>query len=458
MNCRLVHTAKAMATSNGASVLWIGSFVQPCWVRLESSEADLETLQSLVKQISATHSQHRRHQVSAKVSSIDSQESFEVIGSDDVDEKVSSSWRKCEINARHSICPTYPRTLLVPSSISDAVIRHAAHHRVKHRLPILSYQHTDQTGPVLIRSGQPLVGLRRNRSIQDEHLISAFRTLNGTIPERQMLIIDARPTVNALANTLVGAGFEPLEWYEGCSRSFVNLENIHHIRSAFLRLSVDSSTWLGHTKRLLTATKTIVEAMQDHGESVLVHCSDGWDRTSQLVSLAKVCLNARYRTVSGLRELVQEDWLDAGHRFSERLAHSRPLINALSFILPPDTSLDSPSPADSLSSWLSALTTPKCKDTDLSHWCPIFPQFVDCLAHLIRGRESCFEYGAVELQLVYRECMENGMGVFAGNCQADRVVGQPGDWNAMLLWGSHDSTPIDTSVIIPNMNDITTMF
>lgn len=33
--------------------------------------------------------------------------------------------------------------------------------------------------------------------------------------------------------------------------------------------------------------------------SVLVHCSDGWDRTSQVCSLGSLLLDSYYRTVKG---------------------------------------------------------------------------------------------------------------------------------------------------------------
>lgn len=37
------------------------------------------------------------------------------------------------------------------------------------------------------------------------------------------------------------------------------------------------------------------------GDPVLVHCSDGWDRTSQLASLAQLLLDPYYRTIEGFQ-------------------------------------------------------------------------------------------------------------------------------------------------------------
>lgn len=42
-----------------------------------------------------------------------------------------------------------------------------------------------------------------------------------------------------------------------------------------------------------------VQAVAEEGVSVLVHCSDGWDRTSQVCSVACVLLDPYYRTLRG---------------------------------------------------------------------------------------------------------------------------------------------------------------
>ena len=52
--------------------------------------------------------------------------------------------------------------------------------------------------------------------------------------------------------------------------------------------------------------------------SVLVHCSDGWDRTPQIVSLAQLMLDPYYRSIDGFRTLVEICWLDFGHKMADR--------------------------------------------------------------------------------------------------------------------------------------------
>jgi myotubularin-related protein 3/4 len=48
---------------------------------------------------------------------------------------------------------------------------------------------------------------------------------------------------------------------------------------------------------LLRAAVTVVSAIEQEERPVLVHCSDGWDRTPQIVALAELLLDPYYRTI-----------------------------------------------------------------------------------------------------------------------------------------------------------------
>jgi protein tyrosine/serine phosphatase len=51
---------------------------------------------------------------------------------------------------------------------------------------------------------------------------------------------------------------------------------------------------------------------------VLVHCSDGWDRTAQVCALAQLLLDTHYRTIDGFRTLVEKEFVSFGHQFHIR--------------------------------------------------------------------------------------------------------------------------------------------
>ena len=55
---------------------------------------------------------------------------------------------------------------------------------------------------------------------------------------------------------------------------------------------------------------------------VLVHCSDGWDRTAQLTSLAMLMMDSHYRTLNGFVTLIDKEWFSMGHKFCERFGFS----------------------------------------------------------------------------------------------------------------------------------------
>lgn len=46
---------------------------------------------------------------------------------------------------------------------------------------------------------------------------------------------------------------------------------------------------------------SFISNVVDKGVSVVVHCSDGWDRTAQVCSLASLMLDPYYRTIKGFQ-------------------------------------------------------------------------------------------------------------------------------------------------------------
>lgn len=111
---------------------------------------------------------------------------------------------------------------------------------------------------------------------------------------------------------------------------------------------------------LMKAAVTLVNAVERDARPVLVHCSDGWDRTPQIVALAELLLDPYYRTMEGFRTLIEREWLAFGHKFADRCGHST-------------------------------------GSEDQNERCPVFLQWLDCV-HQLLGQYPCdFEFSQTYL-------------------------------------------------------------
>ena len=87
---------------------------------------------------------------------------------------------------------------------------------------------------------------------------------------------------------------------------------------------LEQTQWLKYIGQLIRSATRIVDLMDQQNTSVLIHCSDGWDRTPQLSSLSQICMDPYYRTLRGFAVLIEKEWLGFGHNFHRRLYHGRP--------------------------------------------------------------------------------------------------------------------------------------
>lgn len=168
-------------------------------------------------------------------------------------------WVWTEINKAHQICKSYPEKFVVPAGVGDVKLAKAASFRTKGRMPMLSWVH--KNGASITRSSQPKVGALSSRCSEDELLLSKILETN-TRKEAQLMILDPRPRTNAEANKYMGSGYEKPEFYRRTQILFLDVANIHVMRSSQQALralchqpartdtdwytQIDQTLWLSH--------------------------------------------------------------------------------------------------------------------------------------------------------------------------------------------------------------------
>uniref|UniRef100_A0A1B0FPT2 phosphatidylinositol-3,5-bisphosphate 3-phosphatase n=1 Tax=Glossina morsitans morsitans TaxID=37546 RepID=A0A1B0FPT2_GLOMM len=301
-------------------------------------------------------------------------------------------WTLCSLNANYELCDTYPRQIYVPQEANTAMLIGSSRFRSKGRLPALTYLHSNKAS--ICRCSQPLSGFSA-RCLEDEQMLEAIRKTNPN--SDYMYVVDTRPRINALANRATGKGYENEAFYENIKFHFLGIENIHVQRTSLQKLveaceqktptmsgflnALESSGWLKHIRSILD-TSSFISNVVDKGVSVVVHCSDGWDRTAQVCSLAALMLDPFYRTIKGFQSLIEKDWLSFGHKFSDRCGHIQ---------------------------------------TDNREVSPIFTQFLDCTWQLMSQRNDAFEFNERFLLILHDHVHSCQFGTFVGNCEKDRL-------------------------------------
>lgn len=373
-------------------------------------------------------------------------------------ESPDCKWRVTNLNEDYSFCSSYPSKIAVPSAISDTLLSYSVKFRSQQRIPALTYYYK-RTGSSITRCAQPLPGITQQRSIQDEKLLkeifgcSQFKGIKN-------IIVDARPATNAMAQTALGGGTENMDNYgfnNTSSRMFLGIDNIHVMRESlnylvdnflvdndlylpFDKAALNSdkgSSWLKYIRLILSSTDTLVKSIIFNRSNLLIHCSDGWDRTAQISSLVQICLDPFYRTLDGFMILVEKDWLAFGHRFAERSAHLSSSVifhdnsTRLSISLPTDSFsltdkketeiIDFTPFTTSIENKISQSFKRNKSGSNLKLTSPVFQQFLDCVHQLLIQNPTAFEFNERFLRRLVYHLYSCQYGTFLFNSEYERV-------------------------------------
>ncbi|XP_075986868.1 phosphatidylinositol-3-phosphate phosphatase [Anticarsia gemmatalis] len=305
-------------------------------------------------------------------------------------------WRITRINDKYEVCDSYPSVWAVPAAANDDLLRAVATFRSRGRIPVLAWIHPSSQATIT-RCSQPLVGVSGKRSREDERYIQLIMDANAQA--HKLFIMDARPTANAVANKAKGGGYESEDAYQNADLVFLDIHNIHVMRESLRKLKelcfpqidqtrwfsgIEATCWLKHIKCILAGAVRIVDKVENHKTSVLVHCSDGWDRTAQLTALAMLMLDPYYRTLRGFEVLIEKEWLSFGHKFQLRIGHG----------------------------------DERHSDADRS---PVFVQWVDCVWQLQQQFPTAFEFTERLLITIVDHLYSCRFGTFLFNTERERA-------------------------------------
>eukprot|EP00948_MAST-09A_sp_MAST-9A-sp1_P001183 g1183.t1 len=249
--------------------------------------------------------------------------------------KIPPMWRISTINKNYEFCSSYPKSFIVPKKITDESLKKVGKWRSKHRIPVATWI-DPQTNAAICRCAQPNAGVTGESEADKNHFLEIMNAqtkvnaLTSQVKTKpKLLLLDARPKIAAVGNMLKGKGFEGRSYASIAEMEFCGIGNIHAVRYSYNAFSaiasqlmgtsgalsaLHGSKWLLLIAQILSASVKAAQAVHI-GRSVVVHCSDGWDRTPQLSSLAALMLDGYYRTMAGFLSLVKK----FGHKFATRL-------------------------------------------------------------------------------------------------------------------------------------------
>ena len=279
-------------------------------------------------------------------------------------------------------------------------------------MPVPVWRHPP-TNAVLCRSAQPMVCLKLKRSSMDEKLIRKLMSCCGASAKRYYFV-DARSYIAAMGNQSMGKGTENPANYPGSEIFFMNIANIHAARESmqkmsdlfnpdvykgdddnFFRMLADAK-WYEQVRTILCAIARSVEMLEDNGCSILSHCSDGWDRTAQMVAGTELMLDPYYRTLVGFEILIEKEWCSFGHQFRRRFGQDNTNAN----------------------------------DDQRS---PVFILWLDCVYQAMQQFPTAFEFNEDLLLCINEHVYSGRFGTFLFDCEAKRFEFQAKE-RTVSLW------------------------
>lgn len=178
---------------------------------------------------------------------------------------------------------------------------------------------------------------------------------------------------------------------------------------------VEETKWLSMVRLILSASWQAAFHVRYNRLPVLLHCSHGWDRTSQVCALSQIFLDPYYRTRAGFSCLVEKDFLALGHPFHLRSRHG-----------------------EGRGDRNNASASSQVDEGQMS---PIFIQFLDCVWQIVNQYPDFFEFNSKYVLVISEHVYSCRFGTLLCDTEKEREVAASIRQRTPCLWEYLDSSP-----------------
>jgi myotubularin-related protein 6/7/8 len=185
------------------------------------------------------------------------------------------------------------------------------------------------------------------------------------------------------------------------------------------RQALRRSGGLRYQVAMLGGALLIVQNIHVNHSHVLIHCSDGWDRTVRLSAISQLRLDPFYRTMRGFQVLIQKGFISFGHRSVDRCGR----LSSDKFFLTPADGAGSSDVAHAL---LASVQNRFSGNHHVREFSPIFHQLLEAVRNIQRQFPARFEFNELFLRDLHMHVYSCQFGIFLFNSERKRWEGATG--------------------------------